>query len=245
MTAAPVNYGCFLDALRTLQGRFLFYFFCKALEDTGPCSLDMLLTAIVASSLLLSITYVILYARKSLDDPRTLLITLGSGGHTGEMLSMLSTLDFSPFDRVVFYVSTGDSLSLAKAKDLSSRLDVLQVSIRVVPRARRVKQSFWTSPFTTFISLAAASYFIALDKPDLILSNGPGTGVVLIAVARFYRLLGLQHARIIFIESFARVSTLSLSGKLLLKLRLVDRFLTLWEQEKTKDSKVEYVGNLM
>ncbi|ORY85580.1 oligosaccharide biosynthesis protein Alg14-like protein [Protomyces lactucae-debilis] len=205
----------------------------------------MLSAYVLFSFLLFGITIILLYARKSNDAPRTLLVTLGSGGHTGEMISMLSTLDTRPFGRLVFYVSTGDRLSLTKANELSQQLGVQQIDIRVIPRARRVKQSFWTSPFTSIISLLSAFLYVAQDKPDLILSNGPGTCVIIIAVARLFRLLGVQHARVVFVESFARVHNLSLSGKLLLQLRLVDRFLMQWPTDVQVHPKVENVGSLI
>ncbi|KAK2783696.1 UDP-N-acetylglucosamine transferase subunit [Emmonsiellopsis sp. PD_33] len=91
--------------------------------------------------------------------------------------------------------------------------------------------------------------------PDLILTNGPATAVCIILAATIIRTLnrifpylqqqqqryhptsiststtphapGTRYLRTIFIESWARVTTLSLSGKLVLP--LVDRFLVQWE----------------
>lgn len=109
--------------------------------------------------------------------------------------------------------------------------------------------------------------------PDLILTNGPATAVCVILAARllrFYHCLpGLNplksnrdtfkaktgeadprdfQMRAIFVESWARVTTLSLSGKLLLP--FVDRFLVQWPALEGKTAwegmkKTEYVGPLV
>ncbi|KAF7620002.1 UDP-N-acetylglucosamine transferase subunit alg14 [Aspergillus flavus] len=104
--------------------------------------------------------------------------------------------------------------------------------------------------------------------PDVILTNGPATAVCVILAARLLRLhnfirgfvpftkpLGGEYLaptdyqlRTIFIESWARVTTLSLSGKLLLP--FADRFLVQWPGLEGKRAwkgmrKTEYVGMLV
>ena len=110
--------------------------------------------------------------------------------------------------------------------------------------------------------------------PDVILANGPATAVCVILAARilrfFHNLAALSpfrassigksqqgrkgdtlsdfQLRTIFVESWARVTTLSLSGKLLLP--FVDRFLVQWPALEGRRSwkgarKTEYVGALV
>ena len=104
--------------------------------------------------------------------------------------------------------------------------------------------------------------------PDLILSNGPATAVCVILAAKALRLCRYLNPlrnnsgklktedpvpldyqpRTIFVESWARVTTLSLSGKLLLP--FVDRFLVQWPALEGKAAwkgmrKTEYVGALV
>ena len=77
----------------------------------------------------------------------------------------------------------------------------------------------------------------------MILTNGPGTCVMIIIASRilsFLRITG--RARVIFIESFARVKKLSLSGKILLRFNLTDRFLVMWQELADAYKGVEYVG---
>ena len=72
------------------------------------------------------------------------------------------------------------------------------------------------------------------DYPDLILTNGPATAAILVVASVFLRFLGLQgengggQMRTVYVESWARVKKLSLSGRLLCW--VVDRVLVQWEQ---------------
>ncbi|KAI1962333.1 UDP-N-acetylglucosamine transferase subunit [Ophidiomyces ophidiicola] len=108
----------------------------------------------------------------------------------------------------------------------------------------------------------------ALGYPDLILTNGPGMAVCVIVAARILRRVSRgfitdsprsgkrgrsrhdkqrRYLRTIFIESWARVKTLSLSGKLVLP--IVDRFLVQWSTlegyQSWNGKKAEYVGQIL
>lgn len=49
-----------------------------------------------------------------------LVVFLGSGGHTGEMIRLLHGVDFEDFPSRLYLVSSGDNLSLAKAAELEA-----------------------------------------------------------------------------------------------------------------------------
>lgn len=113
----------------------------------------------------------------------------------------------------------------------------------------------------------------AVEYPGVILTNGPGTAVCVIVAAHLLRiindflpiiclrLLGIRprqdpnsmstlntrYLRTIFVESWARVTTLSLSGRIVLP--LVDRFLVQWEHLEGYSSwlggRAEYAGTLV
>ncbi|RJE23714.1 hypothetical protein PHISCL_03960 [Aspergillus sclerotialis] len=118
--------------------------------------------------------------------------------------------------------------------------------------------------------------FIHSPYPDIILTNGPATAVCVILAAKTLRLVHYLlsifpfgtpagrkaeprltwdgqapldfQLRTIFVESWARVTTLSLSGKLLLP--FVDRLLVQWPALEGKVAwkgmrKTEYVGALV
>lgn len=129
--------------------------------------------------------------------------------------------------------------------------------IEVVPRARKIYQSMWTTAFTSLSCLAScfrilmstsAQSEVKMGYPDLIISNGPGTGVIVIMASLLLRFLNLPGThgkmRTIYVESWARVRRLSLSGKILL--RVADRFLVQWQTlAKELGPKVEYIGVLV
>ncbi|ETI21905.1 hypothetical protein G647_05975 [Cladophialophora carrionii CBS 160.54] len=255
--------------------------------------------------------------RSPSDNPPHLLIVLGSGGHTAEMLNILGQyrrlLDDWP--QRTYVVSSGDEFSASKARefehDMFSKRDkrdpnganpALLVGptgydIITVHRARRVHQTLLTTPLSSLRCLwdcikllrgTHPDFFprIAGDNssrpltPDLILTNGPGTGVIVILasiILLFFGVAGpsaslprskkvMKHdmgvgdasakigqMRSIYIESWARVRTLSLSGRLLKP--LVDRFLVQWPQLVEKETvgagagartgRVEFVGSLV
>ncbi|KEF56104.1 uncharacterized protein A1O9_07685 [Exophiala aquamarina CBS 119918] len=218
-----------------------------------------------------------------------LLIVLGSGGHTAEMLNILSTsLPYlqAPFNFThrTYVVSSGDSFSAQKAhrfeSSLSDNMDsdpttATTYDVVTVHRARKVHQSLLTAPVSSLRCLWDCIRILrgshpdlqttksARGCPDLILTNGPGTGVVVIIASIVLLFFGLggdssdndtqatpkgaaktSQMRSIYIESWARVQTLSLSGRLLKP--LVSRFIVQWPQLVEKEGRrVEYIGPLV
>jgi len=57
------------------------------------------------------------------------------------------------------------------------------------------------------------------------------------------KLLGLPSPKLIYVESFARVKRLSLSGKILKP--FVDRFVVQWPDLTKENSRAEYKGRLV
>jgi len=182
--------------------------------------------------------------RRDHEETCHLAVFLGSGGHSSEALSLVSALDFSRYTPRTYLVSEGDSLSAQKAvtlerlktaptPSLHSGVPIGGYQILTIPRARHVHQSILTVPFTALRSLLAAVYHVTLaprlsgdSNFDVLLLNGPGTCVILCMAAYVNRFLGLPSPRLIYIETFARVRVLSLSGKLLRP--IADRFILQW-----------------
>lgn len=146
-------------------------------------------------------------------------------------------------------------------------------TVVTIPRARRVHQSYWTAPFSTLHCLL--NCFLVLMgqhpdqrrlpaeyssvNPDLILTNGPAVAVCMIVAAKTIRLFifmsrwitghssepAVSRLRTIFVESWARVRTLSTSGVLILP--LADQILVQWPDLAGRQAwwgmkKTEYVG---
>ncbi|KAJ6625585.1 oligosaccharide biosynthesis protein Alg14 like-domain-containing protein [Mycena sp. CBHHK59/15] len=160
---------------------------------------------------------------------KSLGVFLGSGGHTSEALTLISTLDFNRYSPRTYVISEGDSLSAQKASDLESAKAATvprdKYNIVTIPRARRVHQPLLTTPPTAIYSLLSCIYRVTLAPilfpnptrtfADVLILNGPGTCFVLCGAVYVNKFLGLPAPRLIYIESFARVESLSLSGKLL------------------------------
>jgi beta-1,4-N-acetylglucosaminyltransferase len=213
-------------------------------------------------------------------NPTHLLVVLGSGGHTAEMLTMLYRLPLlaQRYTHRTYVVSSGDSFSAQKANELEKSLKIDEMGestydIVTVRRARRVHQSLLTAPWSTIqclwdcFKVLRGTHSLQQGKPgypDLILTNGPGTGVCVVLAAIILLCLGLSgpqkltddassleekpyhnsgRMRTIYVESWARVRTLSLSGTILLP--LVDRFLVQWPNAVDAGSRAEYVGALV
>jgi len=214
--------------------------------------------------------------------PTHLLVVLGSGGHTAEMLNILQQTPLLQVEYThrTYVVSSGDSFSASKAvefeKELLEQLERESIQgsnkeydIVTVRRARRVHQGIMTAPFSTLACLFDCFKVLRGTHPqlrikhgqypDLILTNGPGTGVCVVLASIILLFFGLAsphsknakdmsyhssgQMRTIYIESWARVESLSLSGKILKP--FVDRFIVQWPQLVKKGDRVEYIGPLV
>ncbi|KIJ40935.1 glycosyltransferase family 1 protein [Sphaerobolus stellatus SS14] len=207
--------------------------------------------------------YLILPSRKSKSDvvpTRSrnsqchLAVFLGSGGHTSEALTLLSSIYFERYTPRTYIVSQGDTLSIERArafeesKAKSKKND--EYRILEIPRARRVHQFLLTTPPTALRSAITCIYHVCLlpvitGRPfaDILLVNGPGTCVILCAAAYASRLCFIPSPRLIYVESFARVDSLSLSGRILRP--FVDRFLVQWPELLKDGGRGEYRGWLV
>ncbi|RKP02335.1 hypothetical protein CXG81DRAFT_25027 [Caulochytrium protostelioides] len=221
------------------------------------------------------------------------LVVLGSGGHSAEMLQLLRHLTASeasaptasaraaapsrhvddpssslppppppPYGRFQLVVSDGDAWSLsAAARALSPSQRTPTAS--TLPRARRVAQSWRSTPWTTAVSLAAALHLAARERPRtrLVLLNGPGTAAVVAVAVWTVALLALPlrllpapsaprprwRPRLVFVETFARVRRLSLTARLCRP--LVDVLVVPWPEllatPAGQHRNVVYLGQLM
>lgn len=207
-----------------------------------------------------------------------LLVVLGSGGHTAEMLAMLRNMDTKKYTHRTYVVSEGDSISAQRARafeeDLTTDKSVKRTNdtlsnqhhvcgsytIWTVPRARKIHQSLLTTPLSclrTFLAILAllsgrSTTTTKLPSsvplaPDLVLANGPATSAIVIFAQLLLRFLdfggstGHERTRIVFVESLARVRSLSLSAKCVSW--CVDRLVVQWEELKGQGSgRAEYAG---
>lgn len=187
--------------------------------------------------------------------PIQTLVVLGSGGHTTEMIHLLTSIQhheyFAPLNYVVAEtdvtsirrleafataVSNKDNNFEGKGEVARTYDEPIvrlppQGMVYKIPRAREVGQSYLSSIFTTFYSLLyTAKLVLFTTRPDLLIINGPGTCLPIAIWTFVARLLGISYGNIVFIESFCRVKSLSLTGKVLWKIGIVDLFLVHWPE---------------
>jgi beta-1,4-N-acetylglucosaminyltransferase len=189
-----------------------------------------------------------------------MVIVLGSGGHTAEMMSLLRDIDPRRYTYRTYIISSGDSFSSGKAAEIERMIQSKHVQafsaptkagkphpitgtwdLKIVPRARKIHQPLYTTPFSSLwcvigcmraLHPTSKTSRIAQEYPDVIITNGPGTAVMAILAATILKLFAVAPAwkmKIIYVESWARVKTLSLSGKVLLWAGICDKFLVQWE----------------
>ena len=174
------------------------------------------------------------------------LIVLGSGGHTMEMLRGLdgSHPAMLRFHRR-YVISRGDSMSMAHMRQYElRRIANLPPEMRgtfdwrEVPRARKIHQSLWSAPISSLWSLLhiVAVFFSTPPSraeagrspfPHVILTNGPATGFFVALAGYLLRMFYIapEHTmNIVYIESWARIKSLSLTGSLFYYLGIYDLF---------------------
>ena len=148
-----------------------------------------------------------------------ILVVLGSGGHTAEMISLVQALGGSA--SFVFVAAASDVSSEGKVHAVLGDVEILRIR-----RSREVGQSFQTSIFTTFLAMIDCIILVLQIQPDAVLVNGPGTCVPVCLAAILVEFFSSQLIGIFFVESFCRVKTLSLTGKLLRP--IADEFFVFW-----------------
>jgi beta-1,4-N-acetylglucosaminyltransferase len=200
--------------------------------------LNLLLTLALLWLSLLVINKVLLAKRKGKKE-KSLMLVFGSGGHTTELLLMIESLNFADYKHVHLVIAKTDTWSMTKikthfAKKMLHKVDLEKPSdlftIWQVARAREVKQSYFTSVFTTLFAIMHSAVIVARCRVDLIVSNGPGTAVPLIYTNWLLGKVMGWRTQTLFIESFCRVDSLSLSGKLVKP--ITNKFIVHWKQLK-------------
>jgi len=160
------------------------------------------------------------------------LMVLGSGGHTTEMLWMLQSLPNNASGTTIGLDSLAPRRYLIADTDKmsQSKLDAFDKDciVQRVKRSREVGQSYFTSIFTTILAFLQCFFAILFDTPSIVICNGPGTCIPVLLAVLIVRWLKWRDIETVYIESVARVEHLSLSGKIVSKLSLADRFVVQW-----------------
>lgn len=183
---------------------------------------------------------------------KRIMILLGSGGHTGEMIRILEQWsDYAgKLDRD-YIISSGDETSILKLKKFEEEViksNVYDYTITTIHRARNIGAGKVNAFINTLMSFYSTFSNIILKRlrnklPKIFLTNGPGTAIPIAYMLFICKYFGLCDTRIIYIESLARVNKLSLTGLLILPIS--DRFIVQWEPLAKKYRRCEYYGILV
>lgn len=146
-----------------------------------------------------------------------------------------------------YLISSGDRMSenhLAEYEDELAKLSATEkrsggtFDKKIVTRARRVHQPLWSTPFSALRSVVDILPVLLTPPsnstgrrrrriPTQVFSNGPATGffvALVIHLLKVFYVVPEQSMRFVYVESWARISTLSVTGKLLYHTRIADAF---------------------
>lgn len=156
-----------------------------------------------------------------------LLIVLGSGGHTKEMLRLVDLL--GPGYEYSYLICADDELDAQK-------ISIPGPVYRVI-RPRLLNIGLLHIGLRTLWSAGQALVALLRTWPQAIISTGPGIAVPACILAKC---LG---RKVIYIETGSRVFALSTSGRILS--HVADLFLVQWEELLPLCPKAIYAGRLL
>lgn len=179
--------------------------------------------------------------RKHVGSAKTLIV-LGSGGHTTEMFKILHELNKVNYTPRIYVAADSDQSSHSKVTEFeATSIDYKFIKIF---RSRNVGQSYFSSVFTTLQAIMFSIPMIYREKPDLVMCNGPGTCVPICLIAFLFRVVCINtNCRIVFVESFCRIKSLSLTGRILIW--FADLFVVHWQEQQKFSKKIQCFGQLI
>jgi len=155
-----------------------------------------------------------------------LLIVLGGGGHTTEMLKLVDLL--GP-EYEYHYL-------LVKEVSFSRDRITRKGQIHQIRRPRGMYDSVPVSIYNSLVALAQIATILVKVRPAAVVGCGPAVSVLASALGK------LVGAKAIYVETGSRVRTLSLSGKIMY--HFADLFFVQWPPLKDRYLKAIYAGRL-
>ena len=169
-----------------------------------------------------------------MNNPLQLLIILGAGGHTKQMLRLVDLLGSEYHYHYV--VADYDTISEQKIRIAGPVHRIVQ------PREKRLGE---TESALTVVrkmprALLQARRILNDVHPDAVIGAGPSLQIPIAIVAR------LQRVPVIFIETASRGGDeISMTGKIIYKYHLADRFYVQWEHHLQRYPRARFAGRLL
>jgi len=161
-------------------------------------------------------------------DPKIkLLVVLGDGGHTAEIVRLVELL--GPDYDYTYLMTTVDQISQSKI--------TVEGPVHYITRPRAKDEKLWGVVRHLGYSLWQAIWLLYRIRPQVVLGSGPA---VMVPVALFNKLIG---GKIIFVETGSRITELSLTGKIMLK--MADLYFVQWEQLQQRYPQTIFAGRLL
>ena len=164
---------------------------------------------------------------------KRLLIVLGAGGHTKQMLRLVDLLG-SDYD-YCYVVPDYDFISETKIRIPGPVYRIKQ------PREKKLGRT--DGPVTVLLkmpgAIATAWRILSDARPDAVIGAGPSLQIPIAIVAK---LRGIPH---IFIETASKIEFLSFTARIVYNYRLYDRFYVQWEHFIEEYPRARYAGRLL
>jgi beta-1,4-N-acetylglucosaminyltransferase len=156
-----------------------------------------------------------------------LLVVLGDGGHTAEMVRLVELL--GPNYEYHYLITTSDHISEGKI--------TIPGPVYYIVRPRAKDERTWRVAWNLARSFWQAAGLLWRIRPDVVMGSGPA---VIVPVALLGKLIG---AKVIYIENACRVTDLSLTGRMIL--RVADLFFVQWEPVQNRYPRTIFAGRLI
>ncbi len=145
-----------------------------------------------------------------------------SGGHLTELLKLQSL--FTNFD----YMLVTEETKITKK--LSEKFNVKYMKYGS-------RQYIFSYVFIFLFNMFRSIELMITFNPKVVITTGAHTGGIVCFIAKLF------GKKVIYIESMAKVNTLSMTGKFVYL--FVDKFYVQWEELADKYAKSEYLGRLI
>lgn len=153
---------------------------------------------------------------------KKVIFAASSGGHLSEMMC-LSKL-FNEYD----YLLITERTELTETMQTSYNMKLLKYG----PNSNIIKYVF-----TLIYNLIMSFVYVMKFRPDTVVSTGAQIGGFVCVIGKLF------GAKIIYIETLAKVNSLSRTGNNVYK--FADRFYVQWKNLEEKYDKAKYIGRLM